>query len=340
MIRFVLTREHRYTVDTLCHGFDVPIPRCAVLAYEDLFHMEELPPATYIFADIERLSDIELCIAAEVAGTIRGAPGFRVLNDPAKVKTRYALLRALFAAGINRFDAYPADGIPRPARFPVFVRAEASHNQPLTELLYDQAALDAALAQIPAGGIPLRGLLVIEFCAEPFRGDVWRRYGAFGIGETISLDHVVSEKTWIVKYGEKGLVDEDDYRADHAQILANAFETEVRRAFEIAAIDYGRADFGLVGGRPQVYEINTNPFIRPVSEHPSPIRTASFWVAQRRFGENLFSIDGDGHGAPVRLDGMRMRNERWLVEDAAALAVGMTPPSWLQRWAAGLRRRA
>ena len=32
--------------------------------------------------------------------------------------------------------------------------------------------------------------------------------------------------------------------------------------FDLAGVDYGRADFGLVGGRPQIYEINTNPEIK------------------------------------------------------------------------------
>ena len=31
--------------------------------------------------------------------------------------------------------------------------------------------------------------------------------------------------------------------------------------FAIARIDYGRIDYGIVGGRPQVYEINTNPTV-------------------------------------------------------------------------------
>ena len=48
----------------------------------------------------------KLVAAAEIASLMEGAEGFRVLNHPARVRTRYALLRALHERRLNAFDAY------------------------------------------------------------------------------------------------------------------------------------------------------------------------------------------------------------------------------------------
>ncbi|MBX9990385.1 hypothetical protein [Phreatobacter oligotrophus] len=298
MIRFVVTAAHRYTVDALDADFGAPLPACDTVTYEELFAGRAHPAATYIFGDIERLASRELALAAQVFRQMRALPGFRVLNDPARVRTRYGLLRALRAAGLNDFDAYPADGCPRPSRFPVFVRIAATHEPALTGLLPDQAALNEALERLQAEGHPLARLLVIEYAAEPVAPGLFRRWGAYRIGGRIHLDHVVTEDTWNVKWGRPGLVGDETYRADDADIRSNRFEDHLIRVFDLAGIDYGRADFGLVGGRPQIYEINTNPTIGRLAEHPSAIRMATMRFAHERLATCLTAIDSPP--APVR----------------------------------------
>ncbi len=228
-------------------------------------------------------------------------PGFRVLNDPARVRTRYGLLRAL-RAGLNDFDVHPADGCPRPSRFPVFVRIAATHEPALTGLLPDQAALDEALERLQAEGHPLARLLVIEYAAEPVAPGLFRRWGAYRIGGRIHLDHVVTEDTWNVKWGRPGLVGDETYRADDADIRSNRFEDHLTRVFDLAGIDYGRADFGLVGDRQQVYEINTNPTIGRLAEHPSAIRMATMRFAHERLATCLTAIDSPPAPARFSLD--------------------------------------
>src|SRR5262245_8760469 len=139
MIHFVVTRPHSYTITPLMGScFGAEIPPCKALPYDELFCSRRLRGGTYIFCDIERLSNPELLLAAQVYRTLLEASCCRVLNDPARVKIRYALLRSLREAGLNMFDAYRADGHPRPQRFPVFIRAEAEHEPALTDLLPDQ----------------------------------------------------------------------------------------------------------------------------------------------------------------------------------------------------------
>ena len=127
MIRFITTLAHSYTVDALDDQFGGALPGCEALNYNDFFSLDDFASGTYIFCDLERLSHHELVLAGASYLALKDQPGIRLLNDPARVRTRYALLRALYQAGVNDFDVYRADGLPQPRRFPVFVRAEAVH---------------------------------------------------------------------------------------------------------------------------------------------------------------------------------------------------------------------
>lgn len=291
MICFIATAAYFKPLAALVKGIETPLPACCIMSYDQLFSATRLHAGTYVFTDLERLSNQELLLASAHFRTMRATAGFTVLNDPARVETRYALLRSLFDAGINRFDVYRADGRPRPARFPVFVRAESTHDSADTSLLMDQSMLDAALTAFPEAGEPLRGLLVIEYAAQPLDGSLFRRWAAFCIGGRIHLDHVVTEKSWNVKYGEPGLVPEAVYADDAAAIRENRFHDVLTRAFAIAGIDYGRADFGIVDGQAQIYEINTNPTISTRFDHFSPSRREAYDHARARFAENLRAID-------------------------------------------------
>jgi hypothetical protein len=330
MIRFVVIRPHAYTVSSLVMGrFGAETPPCEAFPYDELFASRRVPSGTYVFCDIERLSDHDLLLAAETYRVLSAAPRCLVLNNPAHVKVRYALLRSLKEAGLNTFDAYRADGHPRPERFPVFIRAEAAHDPALSDLLPDQEALDKTLHNLRMQGRPLRGLIVIEFCAEPVMPDVFRRYGTFRIGNEIHLDHVVTEDSWNVKWGKLGFATEEMYQEDDRAIRENRYSGELREAFRIAEIEYGRADFGIVNGRPQIYEINTNPHLGGLDEaHPSATRRASIEFAHKRFAEFLGAIYVPDAGEVVTLDAPLLsafRNAGSLKEQIRSI---LTSRSW------------
>ncbi|MGE0725873.1 MAG: hypothetical protein AB7O45_15970, partial [Alphaproteobacteria bacterium] len=249
MIVFLTTATHRYTVKLLVEDeLGAPVPRCRAVSYDTLFRARRAPRATYVFTDLDRLRPWELRVAAVFYRTLR-QEGQRVLNDPAGAMQRLELLRTLHDRGINPFTAYPADALPRPARFPVFLRDEDSHLIAWDELLPDQAALDARLAALRASGMPLRGLLVIEWAAEPIAPGIWRKYGTFRIGDAILVDSAVIEDRWLVKYGTIGLSTEAMQREEDAVVRGNLLAEAVRPAFALSGIEWGRADHATVGGR-------------------------------------------------------------------------------------------
>lgn len=300
MIIFLTANGHDFPVHTLVNRkLGAPLPEIRASSYDEMFKATTAPGATYIFTGIDQLYDWELKVAAELYRAL-AAEGLRVLNDPARVMSRYELLHTLHAEGINPFDVYRADGRPRPRRFPVFLRREFDHKGPLTDLIEDETGLAHALAALQAKGEPLRGVLVVEFAGEPVAAGVWRKMGTFRIGDAYHVQNAVLDDHWVAKQGTPGLADEAMYREEAEAVTANAVPEPVRRAFELSGIEWGRADHTSVGGREVIYEINTNPWVYRVRPQQSSTRDAMLKLARERMASLLFGIDG-GDGAPVTL---------------------------------------
>jgi hypothetical protein len=245
----------------------------SVLSYEELFFEKAAPRAHYIFTDFDRLSRYELQCAAIIAKAVRHAePLAQILNHPLCVKERYALLIALHRAGINDFTAMRLETEARPDRYPVFIRSEDGYDGPETALLHDDAEFDAAVAELDRRGLPRRGRIAIGFANKPDADGYFHKYGAFNIGGAIVPHDRMFGRNWIVKMryeNDRSVPSYDEAYAESAAgiareleyIRANPHEAELKRAFRIAGIDYGRADYGVVDGRIQIYEINTNPHL-------------------------------------------------------------------------------
>ncbi|AVX02711.1 hypothetical protein MXMO3_00163 [Maritalea myrionectae] len=231
--------------------------------YNWLFRTRRLPGATYIFTFIDRLDPSERRLAGKIYRHINQlGDGFKALNDPTRVKNRYQLLRALFQAGVNDFDVHLAAESPHPKRFPVFIRRISQSLPPLTDLVADQANLDRIISELQAAGEPLDDLMVIEFCAAEIAPGIFQKYSAYRAGDQVSMNYTIFESNWQVKIGQIDIVDPVFYDKEAEDLEQNAYAEIAGQVFDIAQIEYGRADFGLVDGRPQFYEINFNPEFR------------------------------------------------------------------------------
>lgn len=319
MIFFVHQGFHSYTHKSL---LDEPAAgRVACCSYRELLSLRSLPKGCYVFTDRERMDPWELRLYGALFRHINEAgPAYRAINDPAKMADRQALLRALFSAGLNDFDVYRLTERRRPRRWPVFLRREFDHKKPLTRLIRNDKEFDAALLALDRHGEPEDGVLVVEYCAEPVMGKLFRKLSAYRLGEEMVFFNTVHEENWLVKYGSLNSATDALYEEEQAMIRDNAFADELWRAFEVGHIDYGRADFGLVNGRVQIYEINTNPNTKPGKEHPNPIRNKSQAMAWQRYCEalgRLDTTDPDGPDAPVFMHKDLVRRQR----DGASLEI-------------------
>jgi hypothetical protein len=308
MIRFLHTRGHSYTVRNIKTASDAPSIKC--VNYDALIRARMLRGGTYIFTDIDRLSFWDLEHVSHLYLQMQKA-GLRVLNNPATVRTRYPLLRALRAAGLNDFNAYRVDELESIERYPVFVRKIHGHREPLSDLLENRGDLQKAIDSAMAAGTPRENLLITEFAAEPLRPGLFRKLSAFRIGEAIVPHISVHDTVWLVKYGRSFDNIEDLYQEEFALLQTNPYAEHLKKVFDIAGIDYGRADFGILRGRIQVYEINTNPQVAPPCKHPSQTRVKNMDLSWKTYLAALRGIDSSGGGRVCVGNGNLQKYRPW-----------------------------
>ncbi len=296
MIIFLTTAWHGYTVKTLIdQSFGVTVPACMQINYEQALRATKLPYGTYVFCDIERLTPWELTLSAQLFRFLKHH-GIRCLNDPSKVMTRVQLLQTLYSQQLNPFDVWRADEVRKPDRFPVFLRGECDHGVPVSDLIYSQSELEFNLSQLILQGIPLRGLIIIEYYPAPYNDTLWHKWGAYRIGSTYSTDHISVDNTWLVKYGDyeslTSHIREDELKA----VEENRYTSAIYQSFELADIDFGRADFGMVDGKTITYEINTNPKFGHYIPDKFPISEKKQMIARENVAAALRKIDTQDFG--------------------------------------------
>jgi len=228
-----------------------------------------------VFADIERLSWDERRRAAALWSRLESAPGVhRILNHPTRSLCRYELLRALARRGWNDFDVYRLSEGRMPARYPVFLRNEDDHGGATTSLLRSPGELEAAVEQHRAEERLRDGTLIVEYCDTTAADGLTRKYGALRVGPHILPRHVFIGRGWMLKSttDSDGVPREEMARIERAYMADNPHAAQLMARFELAGIEYGRIDYGVRGGRVQVWEINTNPTVFLPAHFQDPVR--------------------------------------------------------------------
>lgn len=302
MICFVTTRAHRYTHKRV--GRWSGAPKVEVWSYDQVFAARALPWATWIFCDFDRLGFWDLELAARLWRILRDA-GMRVLNDPARARLRFALLRKLAETGIGCFGVWRAEDTdrPRPEQFPVFLRNEAAHRGVLSDLIADPTALDLEIERAVETGYPRRDLMIVQYAAEPVSGGLFRKLSVYKIGPGTVPALCVHQDDWCVKAGTRGIASPELYQQEHEIIATNPYGEILSAAFAAGDVDYGRADFAFVRGRLAVYEINTNPAIAGPADHPSRVRTAAYELWRSKYITALAAIDTPDNGQRIAIGG-------------------------------------
>ena len=289
MICLLVTGSYRYTIDEYLRAWARSLGnRCKVVTYESLPMRHSLRASTFIFTDLERLAPAQ-CHAAEQLAQRMEWSGARVLNRPGRVLRRFELLRSLHDAKLNPFNAYRADGATPQCRFPVFVRDEQRHDGPLTPLLHNQDELTTALSKLQHR----TSLLIVEYCETRGGDGLYRKYSAMRVAGKLIPRHVLFSGQWVDKtpdvITDAGVAEERDFlrRFPHA--------AQIRSAFELAGIDYGRIDYSCdASGRVVTWEINTNPVIVPLPEKVDVHRLEGQGHSARQIAEAIGATDGVG----------------------------------------------
>ncbi len=278
MIHFVVGAEGSFSIRYYLDEEGIALrDTMRVVLYDDLARLDRLPLGTWVFTEIDRLSEAErdmVTVACERLAAAKTAA--RVMNQPRRMLLRHDLLRAAHDAGMNRFRSWRATEVvfgrgDRPAgkdgsvaaawlRYPVFVRFANRHTGNLTPLLDSPRQLETAIASLMSARHRLDELLVVEFCDTKDEHGVYRKYSAYKIGDRVVPRYLECSRDWMVKWDWRIF---DRVRADEETryLETNPHESWIRQIFEVSGIDYGRVDYGVLDGAPQVWEINTNPTI-------------------------------------------------------------------------------
>ena len=236
--------------------------RVRIYSYEALAGGVEFPirDGVYIFAALDgglgsrRPPSAQREMATALHAQLAQIVGpHKVLNHPLHSLGRYALLKALYQRGINGFSGYRLDERPGPHRFPVFVRKEISSGSVEPALLGSGEYGD--LSSAAAAGDETQ--VAIEFCDTADGNGVYRKYGAVVLGGEVVPRHLFRSRSWFVKQAD---LDGAEWMAEElAYLESDGHAAVMREVCRIANIGYGRIDYSLLDGRPQIWEINHTP---------------------------------------------------------------------------------
>ena len=264
MIYYFVTERHATSMRQFLERWGGAIVgRLAIVTYDLLLAGRvEIPEqgGTYIFTNLGTLksmpADAQSAIQALHDRLVENNGAARVLNNPARALLRYDLLRHLHERGINAFNAYRTDGPLQGLRYPCFIRHERASHYDEPALARDPQQYGALLNGITWQHGTRAGFITVEFCDTVGPDGLYRKYGAFVIGEQIVPRHIHIGPSWHLRVA--ALSDPPQLEEEEAYVAANPHKHMLLECARAAGISYGRFDYGLLDGRPQIWEVNTN----------------------------------------------------------------------------------
>ena len=309
-LTYVTTADHGYTFASLIPALAQRGVAARGLSWERLMRSPRAAAGAFVLTDFDRLSPTEHEVAGLIAARLRDA-GLPVLNDPRQFRPRHAFLATLRSAGLNTIPVWQPAAAEWPDRFPVLLRTIAAHRGPIGDLIDTADAARSALTQALAQGLTLADLVFVGFAAEPTPDGLWQKHAAFRVGDRIIRANTVNEASWSAKQGTRGAAPAAFYAAELAEMTDYPHAAHVRAVFDHAGMEFGRMDFGIVGGRIETYEINTNPYLPAPRPHPDPARTLTMQVMQDQLADAMAALPPAPGGGYVSLAGLFPRGARW-----------------------------
>lgn len=279
--------------------------RIRIRHYEDLFPETTLERGTYVLSGLCGLTEETRRRLETLRGRLDREGGFRFLNRPTRTLRRFGLLEELARRGWNEFRAVRASGDFEGLRYPVFLRAERTHDGAQSPLLHSPREVEAAIGRSLFHGRPLSDMLVVEFCDTRDAKGYYRKYSAFAVGDRVLPRNLECGRAWMLKHSRAEftpatLAEEREF------LIGNPHEAQLRRIFEAAGVEYGRIDYAVRDGRVQTWEINLLPTIgrgpgpekHLVPKDLEPYREETKAIFYRSFREAWEAVDLPGGGRP------------------------------------------
>ncbi len=259
MIYQFLKLDNAFTTDQFVNDWAPRLRKCVgLLSIEHLDEAKRLPVGTYIFSDLERIGPEAKNLLGQVHDQLAAFDlPMRLLNNPNRALNRLEFLSAMSETGQNDFRAFPAEQLPADLHFPVFVRAARDHRGPITPLIDGWETLEEALVTAALRGYLFDDLVVVEFCDTSDSEGTFMKYSAYRLGDRIIPRSLTFSKVWMVKGRDTSPVWRVEPKREY--LMVNPHATALMPIFEMAGIEFGRADYSVKNGKLQVWELNTCP---------------------------------------------------------------------------------
>jgi hypothetical protein len=142
----------------------------------------------------------------------------------------------------------------------------------------------------------------IEWRAWQREDGLYRKFGAFVVGDAVVARHLFVGEHWMVKHQAAGIA--EAHRDAEAQYLrTNPHARTLRHVARLAGLDYGRIDYDeRPDGGLRIWEINTNPVIRAYSIDADPHRASVNDIGAARVLEHVRRVKaprGSEPGPPL-----------------------------------------
>jgi hypothetical protein len=262
MIHYLVFEHHAGPMRQFLDGW---APRLAqhlkIVPYERLLAGQERLPqerGTTIFTNLATVARLDpeprkmLCDLHDRIVAMHGPA--RVLNDPGRSLRRFELLRRLHDVGLNSFNVYRASDREARPRLPAFIRHEVRNPFDRPEIARDPQQYAALLHGTRWQSGTLRDFMSVEFCETADARSIYRKYGAFVVGDQIIPRHIFFSRSWHVRGAD---LTGPEFTAEELEYLqGNPHAYILREVARTAGVGYGRIDYGLLDGCPQVWEIN------------------------------------------------------------------------------------
>jgi hypothetical protein len=307
MIRYLTPAGAEWTIREYLSRWGQPVAdRIRFEDYETFLRQDRVERGTYVFSALCSVSDGVRSVLADRRDQLEKESGFRFLNHPARTLLRLELLDELFRLRCNDFRAVRATGDFTGLRYPVFLRAERTHEGALSPLLHSRRAVEAEIGRALVRGRRLGELLVVEFCDTSDALGHYRKYAAYVVGDRVLPRSVECGRSWMLKHSRSDftreiLAEEREY------VVANPHREQLARIFAVARAEYGRIDYAVRDGRVQTWEINLHPTIgrgpgeaskNLVPPELLPFREETKAIFHRGFQEAWRAVDLPADGRP------------------------------------------
>jgi hypothetical protein len=196
-------------------------------------------------------------------------------------------------------------------RPPWFLRVADDHQGPRSERCDDVPALRRAARRLRHHGKSPASMIVVEWRDAREEEGRFIKYSVFRVGDRLVQRHRFVAPQWVVKHPK---IEDDDVTGREQAWMERPPADQmdrVRRAFELAHVQYGRIDYALGGHGIRVWEVNTNPMVfQAANLDPSPRLPV-----QRRAAAGLLAawealdagVAGEALALPVRPPTLRER---------------------------------